>query len=280
MSRTWPMTAASDAGLLDAHRWRVAEAGRDQRQRQVLAVAAADRATVEGGPAPAGGGEQLAEHRRVHGADEDPVGIGGGDRRRPVVEAVDEVGRAVDRVDVPRDARRPGVGGALLADDGVVRAGGRDPGDDRRLGGAVVGRDEIGGRGLRRGLERRRLLPGERLVAGLDGEPAGELGAARRSSSAARVVELAPLAEGAQDEHGDDAHPAGGDHRAGQDPEAEREPAVALALQLDEAVADQARRRDPPGRCPRRRPPGRRVTAAPTSGHRSGASTGGRLRPP
>ena len=59
------------------------------------------------------------------------------------------------------------------------------------------------------------------------------------TSSALTVVELAPLAEGTQDEHGDDAHPAGGDHRAGEDPEAEREPAVALALQLDEAVADQ-----------------------------------------
>ena len=56
-------------------------------------------------PAAPAGGEQLAEHGRVHGADEHPVGVGGGDRRRPQREVVDEVGRAVDRVDVPR--RRP-----------------------------------------------------------------------------------------------------------------------------------------------------------------------------
>ena len=53
------------------------------------------------------------------------------------------------------------------------------------------------------------------------------------------VLQLAPLADGAQHEHGDDAHPAGGDDRADEDPEAERQAAVAVALQAHEAVADQ-----------------------------------------
>ena len=53
------------------------------------------------------------------------------------------------------------------------------------------------------------------------------------------VLELAPLADGAQHEHGDDAHPTGGDDRAEEDPESERKAAIAVALQPHQAVADE-----------------------------------------
>ena len=67
-------------------------------------------------------------------------------------------------------------------------------------------------------------------------------------SSASSFIALAPgtwscssrhSPSGPQHEHGDDAHPAGGDDRADEDPESERQAAVTVALQAYQAVADQ-----------------------------------------
>ena len=62
----------------------VAEPGGDERRgrgRRGRCSGSARRCSVA--PPPAGGGEQLAERRDVHGAGEHPVGVAGGDRRRP-----------------------------------------------------------------------------------------------------------------------------------------------------------------------------------------------------
>ncbi len=56
------------------------------------------------------------------------------------------------------------------------------------------------------------------------------------------ALDLTPLAEGPEHEDGDDAHPASGEDGAEEQPDAERQAAVALALELHERVAD-----EPPG---------------------------------
>ncbi len=53
------------------------------------------------------------------------------------------------------------------------------------------------------------------------------------------VTQLTPLTDCPQHEHGDDAHAAGGDDRPDEDSQAERQAAVAVALQAHEAVADE-----------------------------------------
>ena len=54
------------------------------------------------------------------------------------------------------------------------------------------------------------------------------------------ILDLAPLAEGAQHQHRDDAHAPGGENRTGEDPDAERRVAVAGALHVDQPVADES----------------------------------------
>ena len=51
--------------------------------------------------------------------------------------------------------------------------------------------------------------------------------------------DLAPLAHGPQDEHGDHGRADGGDDRPDERTDRRRSRAVALALEVDEAVADQ-----------------------------------------
>ena len=186
MSRTAPISVGDDRGLLAAPGGVVGEPGGDEGQREVGRGRCSGSAGRRASPRRRGvGGEQLAERRRVDGADEHPVGVGGGDRRRPQRQVVDEVGRAVDRVDVPRDARRAGAVGALLADDGVVGPGRGEAGDDRRLGGPVEAVTRSVAVDLVPGVDGPRRAPaGEGGVAGRHGEPAGEARAARRSAVA------------------------------------------------------------------------------------------------
>ena len=94
--------------------------------------------------------EQLAGDREVHGTGDGTLGVGGGHRGRPHRQSVEEVAGPVDRVEVPLDAAGTGVVGALLADDGVVGAGGEQAVDDHALGGAVVAGHDVGERRLRR----------------------------------------------------------------------------------------------------------------------------------
>ena len=105
----------------------VREPGGDERSaagRRGRCRRSARRSSVA--PPAAGCGEQLADGRHVDSADERSVGVGRGHRRRPRGHVVDEVRRAVDRIDEPRDARRSRPVGALLADDCVVGTGGAD----------------------------------------------------------------------------------------------------------------------------------------------------------
>jgi hypothetical protein len=56
------------------------------------------------------------------------------------------------------------------------------------------------------------------------------------------LLDLSPLADCAQYENGNDAHAASGRHRSDQRAETKRRRAFAVALQLDECVADQPSR--------------------------------------
>ena len=99
----------------------------------------------------------------------------------------------------------------------VVGAGARHAVDDRCFGGAVVLGDEVGRRRLRHASPSAAACGSDGRtgrVAGLDGEPAGQreqlVAIGRRPPSPSRcvaVLQLAPLAEGAQHEHGDEAIP-------------------------------------------------------------------------
>ena len=122
-----------DLGLAAPAVGGVGEPGRHQRLGQVGLLAALQPDAVAPGAAAAHGGERLSERGRRDGGHERALAVGGGDRHGVAGEAVEEVGRAVDRVDEPRDAARAGVVGALLADDGVVGPLPPQRPDDQRL---------------------------------------------------------------------------------------------------------------------------------------------------
>ena len=139
-----------EPGLLDAHLADVAEARRDERQAKVGNLRRPYRCPVERRSLPAASGEQFSGGRGVDGAGEHAVVVGDCHRGRPHRMAVHVVGRTVDRVEVPGEARRAGSGRALLADDRVAGSALVDPLDEQRLGGTVVFGDEIGRRRLGR----------------------------------------------------------------------------------------------------------------------------------
>ena len=100
-------------------------------------------------PATAGGREQLVaddvEHDAGHGRAVDL----GGDRHAEAGQAVEVVGRAVERVDDPADPAGAGTIRALLAEHAVVGSGAEEALDDQRLGGPVHLGDHVGAGGLR-----------------------------------------------------------------------------------------------------------------------------------
>ena len=179
----------------------------------------------------------------------------GGDRHAVAGQPVEEVGRAVDRVDQPADAAGAGGRRALLADDRRRRGGRRAAAPTiSRSDGAVVLGDHVGGGRLRVDAC---STPSRRAVADHRARPRGRGRRRGRSSSARSSIAsrahpgvrrrgargrsmLLPLADGAQHEHGDDAHPAGGERRRRTSaPRPAADVAVAVALQLDQRVADQ-----------------------------------------
>ena len=130
--------------------------------------------------------------------------------------------RAARRRSVPR---RPGR-------SAVTRSVGVDL-VSRRSPTAPTGRD-VGAARPAASVAGRRRPAGRRSVEQLASVRRRGVVAARSRSLISRHSPIGP-----QHEHGDDAHPAGGDDGAGEDAEPQRQGAVAVALQLDEAVADQ-----------------------------------------
>ena len=165
---------------------RVVAGGGKAREQDRLGLAPPrgrrERAAVEPGAGRVGA-EGLAGDRRVHDAGHHLAVDRGRDRDAPGRQAAGEVGGAVDRVDVPDDAARP-LSAAFLADDGRVGHLGADARGDHRLGGAVVGGDDVAGVALGRyrhlgaegGAEHRAHLAGGGLG---DGHQPGAFGAAR-----------------------------------------------------------------------------------------------------
>ena len=92
------------------------KAGADEAVAQMLALGDADAAVVQERTAPAGRREEIVAHRVVDHAVRDLAAVRERDRNAVLRKAVQEVGRAVERVDDP-DVFRVGVGafgGAFL----------------------------------------------------------------------------------------------------------------------------------------------------------------------
>ncbi len=226
----------------------VAEPGADQRHLERRRFGDRERYAVERRPGSASRREHLAEHRRVHRAGDRTLRIDGGHRRAPHRQVVHEVDGAVDRVEVPVDPGGARDVGALLADDPVVGPQPPQLTDDQGLGRTIELGDRIGDRRL--GVVQGRLAhaeaaaSGQCLRAGCEretlGEPAEVVGARLTSDSSRRVpgvgaiLDLAPFAHRPHHEHGHDGHPDRRGDRSDQQPDALGEPAVAVALEVDE----------------------------------------------
>src|SRR5204863_9810828 len=91
-----------------------------------------------------GRGEGLVVRRVVHDTGDGCTVDLGRYRHAERGHAVEVVGRAVERVDVPLHARCARDGGALLADHAVVRASGLDAADDQCLRRPVDLGDHVG----------------------------------------------------------------------------------------------------------------------------------------
>ncbi len=89
---------------------------------------------------------------------------------RPVVQALREFPRAIERIDDPDTVRGepPRVVGGLLGQDGIARTAFGQRGGDPGLGGGVTGGLELGGSGAER--------PGIDLVSKIPEDPSGTLG--------------------------------------------------------------------------------------------------------
>ena len=154
-----------------------------------------ERPAVQGRAAIGGRRERLTRRRQAHGAGDDPVvRVAERDRHGPTTAALDEVGRAVERVDVPAAAPRdlllrvrpaapaarsagpgssvapglvaPGLvapGEGLLADDDVAGIGAEDVRADQGLGLAVGGGDDVAAPLVLRG-DARAEVPQEQLA--------------------------------------------------------------------------------------------------------------------
>ena len=139
----------------------VAEAGPDQGLAERHAGVAAQRdggfripVPVQPGSAARDRGEPFAEPGHRHHSGHDRAVDLGGDRHRPVGQAVEVVDRPVKGVHHPaHPGLIPGAShgvraaqglAAFLTEDGVARADGPDPPGDQRLGPAVHLRDHVG----------------------------------------------------------------------------------------------------------------------------------------
>jgi hypothetical protein len=100
-------------------------------------------ASVEKGAAAARGREQLVTGRVEDHGLRDQLAMAQRDRHRVLRKAVDEVGRAVQRIDDPCVLGVPHRAG-LLGEHRVIRVGLQQRVDDRALGGMVDLGDEVG----------------------------------------------------------------------------------------------------------------------------------------
>ncbi len=149
---------------------RVPEPGRDQRVGQVRGSRTGQRHTVAGRTVPERRGVGDAQGGRVHDpGDHLPVDLGR-DRHRPVRQVVEEVHRAVQRIDDPAHPARARVVGPLLAQQAVARTHLAQPARDQLLGRPVECGDDIrGGRLGRLGHDVTGSAP-QQQVAGLPGD--------------------------------------------------------------------------------------------------------------
>ncbi len=131
----------------------VREPGRDQRVGQLGLCRHADPSAVPVRTAVARRSEHVVVQGVDHHAGHDLTVERGRDRHGEARVAVEIVGRAVDRVDDPLDARRARLGRAFLADDRVVGPSCVNGRDDVVLGGTVHLGHHVGPRRL--GLDER-----------------------------------------------------------------------------------------------------------------------------
>ena len=82
------------------------------------------------------GGEDLLAHRIVHDGMVDATAYAAADGDAELREAMNEIRRAIERIDDPLD-RTTARGARFLAEKGVVRVGPTDHGDDLSLSGPV-----------------------------------------------------------------------------------------------------------------------------------------------
>jgi len=96
-----------------------------------------DRPGIEGRATSLGGGEQLVARRIVENASDDfPLVLQSQGNAEDRI-SVGEIGRAIERIDIPAVGATVGVARTLFADDVVIGPGGAQAGDDEPLTGAV-----------------------------------------------------------------------------------------------------------------------------------------------
>jgi hypothetical protein len=121
------------------------KAGADQRVGHPRPLRDAQALVVEEGAAPLRREEEVVSRRVVDDRLLDLVAKGEADRDRVRRQAVDEIGRAVERVDDPDvlAVARAARAARLLGEDAVARVGREQDVDDRRLGGVIDLGDEV-----------------------------------------------------------------------------------------------------------------------------------------
>ena len=144
MSRTTGSRPRDDLALSRAQRGVVGEAGRDERLRERRRVGRARahraRRCASAGP-PRTAVKVSPRHRVVDDAGERAVRVAHRDADRPLRDPVEEVDRAVERVDDPAQPARARLVGALLL-------------GEERVAGAALARSARGSRAATRGRPR------------------------------------------------------------------------------------------------------------------------------
>ena len=120
----------------------VRKAGADQRTFQTALRADADFLPLELRAVTARCGEEFLSHGIVDHGMFEAAFVLHGDRYRKRRKPVQEIGRAVERIDDPDEFTLTASAG-FLAEDGVLRMAAADGGDDVRFGLAVDVSDEI-----------------------------------------------------------------------------------------------------------------------------------------
>ena len=128
---------------MGADRGVVAESGRHQRGRELVAVRGGDRGAVELGRARPRGREGLVGDRVQHDPRQHPFAVLTGDAGGELGDPEQEVDRPVERIDQPPQLAVARLA-ALLAEDRVAGPTAREHRPDRGFGGEVGFGDQVG----------------------------------------------------------------------------------------------------------------------------------------